>query len=793
MNRLKTLTLLTIGLLTFSAITTGENATKRHSQEIERTRRIGRFIEKQFRNAPARPDYPIQSHYKLPALLPKAFNYSVSNDTTPPTTPDSLVISTESIHSFFVSWNASVDPESGIEYYAYALGTEPGAADIRWWQSVGTQTQTYSSSLQELGIEEGTKFYVSVRANNAVGLESGIAVSDSIKLMWEPLGEPNNELAVLFADNGFDSTGVNITQGWRQGEIDTIGHFIEKIVPIIKEIYGPPSHSYAVKLVKNLWYVGSNIFFPSSNEIHMSDFYPQLLTHELIHAFHDNVIFSTDENWAYHPKLSGFEEAFAQGVSYICMNRYIELYPNDFIVDQTYLFGSSMDWDYDFRNVPAITTEDFWSDYGGMGLFWERYELGAAAVRKIHLEDPYFFHKFNQAYYARLNSNHDMTTSRDLMLEIISDVISKIEGKTAADWIADQRIFDCRFEPGRKIWVRTQHYPWDEFIIFQRVYYYETFENGSDWAYWDTGLESWVYYSFNGSIGTGSVSIANDSLIWQGSLQITPTSNPPDYFGYGNQIRNFSTDNDLAPWPNGDPGEFLLNMNELGLHQFDIQFDSTKFTAFRVIGDSLRSTRGVFGGIRNAKDGFVYLNHENFADESPLIVRNGAFCGQRHWASVPNQLTGGTDTQPGCIAVKFVQEDGKIYVTRRNIDWGSWNGNQAFLFDTQNMTLDTTLVAVSSNPPVPQKFKVWSNYPNPFNPATEITYRLPAAARVEVNIFNLRGQKVKQLLAKKQEPGVHRLVWDATDFNGRPVSSGTYLYCVQAGEKRFVGKALLLK
>jgi len=764
---------------------------RRPRQEIQR---IGQRIREQFSTSPTRPDYPMVRDYRFPAVRQQPLVYTqAGSDSTPPVLPDSLMVTKESVHSFFVSWIPASDPESGIEYYSYALGSQPGAADIRGWQSVGSQTRTYPASLRELGLAEGDSVYVAVQATNGAGLLSDQLVSDAIPLRWEDLGRPDNALTVVFSDYGFDATGVNVTEGWRPSEVDTIQHFLDRMLPIITEVYGPPSHGYTVTLVKNLWYVGSNIFFSGSNEIHMSDFYPQLLTHELIHAYHDNVILSTDDNWSYHPELSGFEESFAQGVSYICMNRYVELYPNDMIVDQTFLFGSSMDWDYDYRNVPAITTQDFWSDAAGMGLYWERYELGAAAMRKIHLEDPDFFRKFNQAYYARLNADHALTTSRDLVVDIISSVVAEVEMQPTEQWISRQHIFDCRIEPGRKIWVRTQHYPWDEFIIFQRIYYYETFENGSDWAYNDSVLGDWVYHSLNGSSGSCVVYAGDGSQIWQGNLLIEPTDNPPVFFGFGNDEMNFSTDADLQPWPLGDPGDYLLGMHDLSLYRFDIEFDTTSFSANRVIGDSLKKTTGVFGGIRNAGDGVIYLNHEDFPEEPPLTVKDGAFWGERLWASVPNPLTGGTDSRPGRVSVKFVQDDGKVYLAQRNIEWGSWNGNQAFLFDADEMIPDTTLVSTVQDPGVPDHFEVFPNYPNPFNPATEITYRLPDPGKVDITVFNLLGQRVRALVSEAQEAGLHKITWDATDDRGSLLSGGTYFYLIEAGSNRFVGKMLLLR
>ena len=770
-----------------------ENDRQKHAELTKRTTKIKEILKRDFKNTPTRPDYPIQEYFHLPETTAHDLLQIADSDSTPPSSPGNVAVVRESIHSVFVNWTASADLESGIDYYAYGVGSETGQADIRWWQTVGLNTRSYSASLAELGIAEGDTFYVTVYAVNGAGLTSEVIITPPIVFKWEDLGNPANELTIAFADYGYDTTGANIVAGWDAAELATLQHFVSRMNPIIKEIYGPPSHSYTVTLVKNLWYTGSNVFFPSTNEVHMADIYPQLLTHELLHAYHDNVIFSTDNYWRFHPQLSGFEESFAQGASYICMNRYIEIYPDDAIVDSTYLFGSSMDWDYDFRNIDAITTGDFWSDYGALGLFWERYELGAAAVRKIHLEKESFFRDFNASYYSRLNADHNLTTSRDLLIDIATATVPEVEMQPTADWIARQRIFDCEIKPGRKIWIRTQHYPWMEFLIFQRIFYYDTFPNGSDWAYWDEGPGQWIYHSLNGSDGTATVSTYSDSTIWQGDVHIEPVDNPPAFWGFGNDVLNFSTDDDVQPWPGGNPTDFVFGLLNLNLYRFNVNFGDTQTQVFRVIGNDLRSTTGIFGGIQNGQDGLVYIDHENFPPEPPLPVRDGAFWGTRQWASVPNLKTGGTDSQPGRIAIRFVQNDGVEFQAQRNIDWGSWNGNQAFLFDTREMVVDSSGAVASIHSPTPGEFVVYQNYPNPFNPTTQIQYVLSHSAEVEVKIFNILGHRVKTMIEKRQTAGTHHVVWDATDDLGRAVASGVYFYRVKAGRDWAIRKMLLIR
>ena len=81
---------------------------------------------------------------------------------------------------------------------------------------------------------------------------------------------------------------------------------------------------------------------------------------------------------------------------------------------------------------------------------------------------------------------------------------------------------------------------------------------------------------------------------------------------------------------------------------------------------------------------------------------------------------------------------------------------------------------------VPGAFRLYNNYPNPFNPTTVITFDLPAPSEVTLEVFNVLGQRVKTLIDQRQRAGHHRIEWNATDENGHAVASGVYFYRLTA-------------
>jgi hypothetical protein len=98
--------------------------------------------------------------------------------------------------------------------------------------------------------------------------------------------------------------------------------------------------------------------------------------------------------------------------------------------------------------------------------------------------------------------------------------------------------------------------------------------------------------------------------------------------------------------------------------------------------------------------------------------------------------------------------------------------------------------------PVPGAGARWAlrqNTPNPFNPSTEISFTLAEAGRAELQVFNLRGQNVRRLVAGSLEAGDHSVTWDGRDDGGARVPSGVYFYKLTAGDFEGMQRMVLLK
>ena len=93
----------------------------------------------------------------------------------------------------------------------------------------------------------------------------------------------------------------------------------------------------------------------------------------------------------------------------------------------------------------------------------------------------------------------------------------------------------------------------------------------------------------------------------------------------------------------------------------------------------------------------------------------------------------------------------------------------------------------------PVRFSTYPNYPNPFNPTTQIRYDLPEEQNVTIAIYDVIGRKIRSLMNTSQTAGYHSVRWDAKNDIGEGVAAGMYIYTIQAGEFKDTKKMVLIK
>ena len=111
---------------------------------------------------------------------------------------------------------------------------------------------------------------------------------------------------------------------------------------------------------------------------------------------------------------------------------------------------------------------------------------------------------------------------------------------------------------------------------------------------------------------------------------------------------------------------------------------------------------------------------------------------------------------------------------------------------------DLIVITVSTlfaddDPTVPSVFALRPAVPNPFNPVTEIQFDIPQLGHVQLNVYDLLGRPVKNIVNGSKNPGTYRVIWDAKDNTGHRVSAGMYLYQLRSGDYVQTRKMVLLK
>ncbi|MBI4719695.1 MAG: T9SS type A sorting domain-containing protein [Chitinivibrionia bacterium] len=91
-------------------------------------------------------------------------------------------------------------------------------------------------------------------------------------------------------------------------------------------------------------------------------------------------------------------------------------------------------------------------------------------------------------------------------------------------------------------------------------------------------------------------------------------------------------------------------------------------------------------------------------------------------------------------------------------------------------------VTGAETPPTPLVTCLRQNFPNPFNPATRISYDLAAGAHVSLCVYDVNGSLVRTLVDQSKEPGTFAATWDGENENGEIVASGVYFYRLKAGD-----------
>lgn len=487
--------------------------------------------------------------------------------------------------------------------------------------------------------------------------------------------------------------------------MENISRYYERIIENIRTIYGDAALPGKVKITDGNY----DIFFPSINTIQLAE-NPKNTVHELVHAHGKQLLFAT-KGGHYNETTELLEEFFTEGVANEVHNKLQKLFnPNSSVV-----FGSILGYNYDFRiEEISLGTQNLQSSQGGIQfLETARYYMLSAAFEKVSiaysLHAPYprhFAKEFRKLFHKHIMETKQTDSSRELFGKIVSDVftesnpeiITDIEGLPAEQWFLNQgNLFTCEIVEGPKIYMDFRDYlTGSEWIGIARFWLYDTFENGSDWAYGDKR------YSRNGQTILISIRDHKGNNVHSQKYIIPNFENGfgyvKIYFKYTKQseaIKHFNKQDQES----GIESHIIdLKSNNGGLYSISVQTMTENVIDWKVIKRYYR----IMGRLMfDKKDHFIFANPSKKIKALHYQhwerVGNESEQGKVSWhyfedgiCVVKNPFIKGRNTIPGELDIYYLEQkemaakettDYKLEekATYRNIGYGNDFGGQQFL------------------------------------------------------------------------------------------------------------------
>ena len=105
---------------------------------------------------------------------------------------------------------------------------------------------------------------------------------------------------------------------------------------------------------------------------------------------------------------------------------------------------------------------------------------------------------------------------------------------------------------------------------------------------------------------------------------------------------------------------------------------------------------------------------------------------------------------------------------------------------------NSTATSIDDIDELPDDFRLFANYPNPFNPETTIAFELERAGQVTLSVYDMLGKKITDLFRGNQPAGEYSVAWDGRDARGQVVASGLYLYRLTLDDRQSQSRVMTL-
>ena len=316
---------------------------------------------------------------------------------------------------------------------------------------------------------------------------------------------------------------------------------------------------------------------------------------------------------------------------------------------------------------------------------------------------------------------------------------------------------------------------------------------------------NWTYFHIDGALRTNDIDVDNNGIVWCATNNGVYKSDDNSWIHYTVEDglkSKFATWISLSPYGvpwirYGDPGATDNNVC-YGASFFNgekwVTFDSST----GLPSDEIYS-------IEFGPNGYPYISYGSSTD----LVRGILYNNGKEWISISEEYTGNNivfDAE-GTLFI-YYYNFGCKFVVYKNSTWTVINEftppyeitgltHEIKIDEAGNIWLGTyegvyTYFLITSISEEflhkPEKLPNLTNYPNPFNPITTISYSIASPGHVSLSVYNITGQKVATIVNSNMSVGNH-----SVSFDGSNLASGVYFYRFEAGKFNKTGKMLLVK
>jgi Secretion system C-terminal sorting domain len=273
-----------------------------------------------------------------------------------------------------------------------------------------------------------------------------------------------------------------------------------------------------------------------------------------------------------------------------------------------------------------------------------------------------------------------------------------------------------------------------------------------------------------------------------------PNYNPPDsdpLLGPSNMESTFHNDPDFPP----KPDSIVFTDPILNVGPDDDKFRDTD----RVVKDA--SDLGIKLGTFTPHSSPLAIAFDTAFALSSDYAGDGFFMGYSSHSATKSKPFNEPGEDMFHIKLNKIEAEDRYEVSVYRIVDGFSNpvdavliGNKYYVLETGSgsslweVTLPSNAASINSRSEIPLKYSLEQNYPNPFNPSTKINYTIAKNEHVSINVYDILGNEVETLLNKEEAPGNYEVL-----LNGSQLSSGVYIYRIEAGPFTASKKMILLK